>query len=213
MAHEEKESEESDMDDEQMEALDEHITNMFKQRKQAANKSKKKEAKEARENMVVFKTRVLELLKIYINNESASSLALQLVVPLVQLVKDTRNTKIRTEALELLNRYFQRVKLRKKQGEVVDKTVKKEAKRLLVEIHEFLGTKKTKPLQSACSKASLLLTKAFLANGGDAGFVEKQYEKTRERVKGKDGRYTEAFFKDWEDWQRSARQDLEKFGR
>ena len=59
----EETSDESDMDDDQMMALDPHLSKIFKERSKTT--SKKKEREDAKQNVVQFKSRVLDLLAVY----------------------------------------------------------------------------------------------------------------------------------------------------
>ncbi|KAK5240618.1 DNA-directed DNA polymerase, partial [Cryomyces antarcticus] len=69
----------ADMDDEEMMALEPHLTKIFEERKKLPNK--KKEGRDAKETVINFKNRVLDLLAIYVKQQHANPLALNLILP------------------------------------------------------------------------------------------------------------------------------------
>lgn len=95
----------SDMDDEQMMALEPHLTNIFKERQKTT--SKKQDKKDARENIVNFKNRVLDLLAIFVKSQHSSLLSLDIILPLVKLVRTTKNKQTGEKAFAVLKQYFE----------------------------------------------------------------------------------------------------------
>jgi DNA polymerase phi len=87
------------MDDDAMEAVDEALAEVFRERKLArADKKQKQEEKKAD---IHFKLRVLDLLDIFIKKQSSSPLILDLILPLLSLI---RNGQGHTDMTPLVNR-------------------------------------------------------------------------------------------------------------
>jgi len=81
----------ADMTDSEMMALDSKLVEIFSQRKKMPNK--KQEQKDAKETMINFKSRVLDLLEIYVKNQASNPLSLGLLIPMLKLIRTT-NTKL-----------------------------------------------------------------------------------------------------------------------
>jgi DNA polymerase phi len=97
-------SDESDMDDEQMMALDPHLSNIFKQRSQITGK---KERENAKHNMVQFKSRVLDLLAVFLDKEYSNSLTLEALLPMLRLTRATANKQLSEKSVKLLKSTFE----------------------------------------------------------------------------------------------------------
>lgn len=90
----------SDMSDSEMMALDDKISAAFRSR--VKETSKKKDDKDARKTVVNFKHRALDLLAIFARNEAGSPLVLQLLVPLLRLMRATKARDLVNKAGHLL---------------------------------------------------------------------------------------------------------------
>ncbi|KAF2204935.1 hypothetical protein GQ43DRAFT_453433 [Delitschia confertaspora ATCC 74209] len=97
-------SDDEDMDDEQMMALDPHLVKIFQERAKVT--SKKKEREGAKQTVVQFKSRVLDLLAIFVEKQQSSPLALEIVVPLIQRVRPSTNKQIADKSYKILKSYF-----------------------------------------------------------------------------------------------------------
>lgn len=86
----------ADMTDSEMMAMDAKLEEIFKQRKKSPNK--KQEQKDAKENMVNFKTRILDLLGIFVKKQSSNPLAFDLLLPLIQLIRTTKTKQLGEKA-------------------------------------------------------------------------------------------------------------------
>lgn len=96
-AEDEEESDsDADMTDSEMMELDDKLVEIFKHRKKQPNK--KQEQKEAKETMVNFKSRILDLLDIYVKKQASNPLAFQLLLPLLQLMRTTRARQLAEKA-------------------------------------------------------------------------------------------------------------------
>ena len=101
---EDEDSDDSDMDDEQMMALDPHLTKIFQQRSQVT--SNKKDREGAKQNVVQFKSRVLDLLSIYMEKEYSNTLTLEIVLPVLRRIRASANKQLADKSFKLLKTYF-----------------------------------------------------------------------------------------------------------
>ena len=96
-------SDESDMDDEQMMELDPHLTKIFKQRSQITGK---KEREHAKQNMVQFKSRVLDLLAVFLDKQYSSALSLDALLPVLRLTRASANKQLSDKSSHMLKSTF-----------------------------------------------------------------------------------------------------------
>ncbi len=94
---------ESDMDDEQMMVLDPHLSNIFKQRSQIAGTKQRKDAKQ---NMVQFKSRVLDLLAVFLDKQHSNPIALEALLPMLRLIRTTTNKQLSDKSAKVLRSTF-----------------------------------------------------------------------------------------------------------
>lgn len=161
----------SDMDDDAMLALDEQLANIFKQRSAAAHRSKKQEFKQAKETVTNFKNRVLDLLDIFAKSLRAResvAVSVKILLPLLKCARTTGNKPIADHAANVVRNYAN--SLRGKEGDtVLSDEEKEELWGLLEDIHKEaakdggVGRERHK---SACSQASLVVSKICVASGG-----------------------------------------------
>jgi DNA polymerase phi len=88
------------MNDEDMMAIEPKLAAVFRERQKKANKPK--EQKRAKENVINFKRRVLDLLKNYVKTEYASVLSLSTIIPLLELLRTTKEQALQNTAIEIL---------------------------------------------------------------------------------------------------------------
>ncbi|KAJ4303541.1 ubiquitin C-terminal hydrolase Ubp14 [Kalmusia sp. IMI 367209] len=96
-------SDDSDMDDDQMMALDPHLSNIFKQRSQITGKKQRKDAKE---NVIRFKSRVLDLLAVFLDKQFSNPLTLEVLLPVLRLTRATANKQFTSRSSRLLQSTF-----------------------------------------------------------------------------------------------------------
>lgn len=101
---EEDSSDESDMDDEQMMALDPHLSKIFTERSKTT--SKKKEREDAKQNVIQFKSRVLDLLAIYLEKQYSNPLTLEILLPVLRRTRATANKQIAEKGVAMLKAFF-----------------------------------------------------------------------------------------------------------
>lgn len=191
-----------DMNDEQMEALDEHLEKIFRERKvQVSTKSRTKDAIEAIKN---FKCRVLELLGVYVKHQHTNALALELIQPLLTVIRTTKSPIVSSKAYDVM-RDFSKLCTPKSRVPVSDS---KELVELLQDVHRQASKNGTKTYGAACSQASLLLVKILIKQNSDnLEAIEAMYGQTHlEFMKGPSASHVKAsFFTDWLNWSVTAR--------
>ncbi|KAJ4346609.1 DNA-directed DNA polymerase [Didymosphaeria variabile] len=102
-ANDEEDSDDSDMDDDQMMALDPHLSNIFKQRSQITGKKQRDEAKQ---NMIRFKSRVLDLLAVFLDKQFSNPLSLEVLLPVLRLTRASANKQFSDRSAKLLQSIF-----------------------------------------------------------------------------------------------------------
>ena len=190
-----------DMNDEQMEALDEHLEKIFRERKNVT--SRKIQDKDAKEAIVNFKCRVLELLDVYIKQEHKNLLALQLLVPVLNVIRVTKSAVVSSKACDLIGNYFKLCKPNSvpcilDAGAVLT---------LLRSVHKQASMEGSNAYSSACSRASLLLVKTLAAQDREnLRLVESIYGQTHQDfMLNKNSKTKPSFFSDWLNWSVTAR--------
>ncbi|MCJ1249248.1 DNA-directed DNA polymerase [Trapelia coarctata] len=201
----EEESSDEDMDDDQMAALDAQLETVFKERKKAT--TNKNERKDAKETVVIFKSRVLELLEIYVKQQFLNPLALELILPLLTLVRTTTSKPVSEKACNLIREYSKLYKLKDQiPGEPA---ILERASSVMDDIHLAVLLEGSNAYGNACSQASLLAAKIIIANGGKPAVVVQRYAATQERfLTDPTCHVRTSFFSEWLNWCASARKNL-----
>ena len=147
-------------DEEAMVALDEQIANIFRQRKAAASKKVRK--REAKELIVNFKSKILELLEIFVRTSPSSPLVLDVLLPCLVLARSTRHQKLQEKALNTIRG----LPHQPKRGALPHHTAA--AWEVLEAIHEEVCRGgDTKARRAACSSASIWVVKMLVAADTD----------------------------------------------
>lgn len=178
------------MNDDQMMAIDPHLTKIFQERAKLATSSgtgatKKQQSKNAKANMVNFKTRVLELLGIYVKKEFANSQVLRVIVPVLECIRTTTSPAVAGKANEILMALYSTCSKRKglpilsSTGDDAAPFTTEEAMGVLEAIHQEVRNPASKLHDGACSKASLFVAKTLLVDDGEAyGYIAGVYANT-----------------------------------
>ncbi|KAK7625651.1 DNA polymerase phi-domain-containing protein [Phyllosticta citricarpa] len=185
----------ADMDDDEMMALEPHLTKIFQERQKA--NSTKKENKDAKENMINFKNRVLDLLLIYVKQQHGNPLAMDTIMPLLQLMRTTSTKQVSEKAANLLKQYFEAAK--KGMPEPPETTP---VWALLKDVHGEAAKDASKLFAGACSRASLFLAK-ILVNKKDKNFkkvVDVYAETMKQRHEDPNSKLHPSFFVEWVNW-------------
>lgn len=166
------------MGDEEMFALEPHLAAAFRARTNAVLKSedepgkappsataqRKKDHTAAKTNMINFKNRVLDLLAIWLKQDPSNELTLQVVVPLLRLVRTTSSKQIAEKTVGVLRAYFDGAKGKTLafSGATGDKAQTLDG--LLHEIHDEALLFGSKLHAGACSRASLFMARCLVSN-------------------------------------------------
>lgn len=140
-----------------MEALDGHLTTIFKER--AKTSTKKKDNKDAKETIVNFKSRVLDLLIIYVKQAHANPLALDLIMPLTVLIRTTTSKAVSDKAFNVLKQYFDSCS---KSKELPQPDNTDDLMEIFNNIHTEMKANASKLHSNACSRSSLFVAKILL---------------------------------------------------
>ena len=201
----EESSDESDMDDEQMMALDPHLSSIFRQRSKTT--SKKKEREDAKQNVVQFKSRVLDLLAIYLEKQYSNPLTLNMLLPVLRRTRANANKQTADKAAKMLKTFFD---TRTKHKAPLPKPEKAEAVwEVLKGIHEEakLGGG-AKMHADACSSASLYVVKVLvgLDKRNYSGVVDVYAETQKQWFMDKKSPLQPALFTQFQNWSLNSRQ-------
>ena len=196
-----QDSSDEDMNDEQMEAVDEQLEKVFREQKKIT--VQKTENKDAKEAIVNFKCRVLELLDIYVKQEHTSPLALQLLVPLLEAIRNTKSGLVSGKACDLIGIYFKICR----PGSFPIISDPAATLELLRIVHSQAGKEGSNAYSSACSRVSLLLVKILAAKDREnLRHVEALYSQAHESfMLDPKFKVKPSFFSDWLNWSVSAR--------
>lgn len=201
----EESSDESDMDDEQMMALDPHLSKIFQQRSQVS--SKKKDREDAKQNVVQFKSRVLDLLAIFLEKQYSNVLALDVLLPVLRRTRANANKQTAEKAARMLKTFFDS---RTKHKAPLPKPEELEPVwELLKTIHEEAGLGGgAKVHADACSSASLYVVKVLvgLDKNHYAGAVDVYAETQKTWFLEKKSPLQPVLFTQFQNWSVSARQ-------
>ncbi|OJD36988.1 dna polymerase v [Diplodia corticola] len=201
---------EADMDDDDMMALEPALVKIFKQRREAANKSKKKDNKDAKATMVNFKNRVLDLLLIYVKQQHANPLAMDTIMPLLRLIRETNTKQLAEKASNLLKQYSDAAK---KGMPVLGDGETDSAWQLLSDIHTEVAKDASKLHAGACSRASLFVAKALVSKDEkdkveNYGKVADLYARTQKNwYADPKSQLHPSFFNEWINWSVATRQN------
>jgi DNA polymerase phi len=195
-----------DMSDSEMEALDEKLTEVFRARKDLA-KPKKKEHKDAKENIVSFKNKVLDLIDVYLKQEYANLLSLQLILPLLSLARRTNVKQLADRACSILRDFNGRCR-----GAKLPQLADPEAAlNILRAVHDEAGRPGSNAHATACSSASILLVRILSNTKVRARVLTHLYADTMAKMlEDKDCHVQPAFFTDWNNWCANARKAITK---
>ena len=197
-----------DMSDSEMEALDEKLTEVFRARKEAT-KPKKKEHRDARETIVNFKNRVLDFVEVYLKQEHANELSLQLLMPLLALARRTNTKQLADRACSLLRDFNGRCRGAKMPDLTSTDNDKDAALSIFRAIHLEAGLGGSNAHAAACSSASILLVRVLSHAGVRAGTLWGVYAATGTRMlEDAECRVQPSFFTDWNNWCANSRKTL-----
>lgn len=199
-AKEEESDSDADMTDSEMMALDSKLVEIFSARKKAPNK--KQDQKDAKETMVNFKSRILDLLEIYVKKQAANPLAFSLLLPLLQLIRTTKTKALADRAFAIIQAFFKSFKTAKKADSMPSSKATISAQlELLKAIHVEVSKDPSHMFAKAASTASLLVASSL--HHADKENVQKIATVYRDsQVRWVSGEVTiqASFFVEWINW-------------
>ena len=187
----------ADMTDSEMMALDSKLVEIFSQRKKAPNK--KQEQKDAKETMVNFKSRVLDLLEIYVKKQASNPLAFGLLLPLLQLMRTTKTKQLAEKVQNIIQAFAKALKGMKKEG-AADVNASEQIK-LLKAIHVEASKDPSHIFARAASTASLLIASSlYRAEKGSVKKIATVYRDSQTSWVDGEVKMQASFFIDWVNW-------------
>lgn len=197
----ESSEDENNMSDTEMLALDEKLASVLKPHIKA-NHDGKKQKKDAKQSVVNFKYRILDLLDIYVKNESLNPLALALLAPLLRLMRTTSTKPLASQACEIILNYQKGLKKARGNKEAIKGSPSSESLlAVLVEIHEEASKDSAHAYAKAASAASLVVASLmFAVDRAAIRQVAAVYAKTQSEWVLGDVKLQASFFTDWNNW-------------
>jgi DNA polymerase phi len=159
-----------EIDDAAMAAFDEKLAEVFQQKKNL-----KEEKKDFQRNVVHFKNNVMELIVIYARKNPTNPLVLELIVPLLQVIRDT-------PAKSVSNQFSTKVIsfLKNKLAKATDypHATDDYVFEILQAVHDFAKHSTSKDLSDMCNQLSLYLRKCIVG-GADFEVDAKTPKETK----------------------------------
>ena len=188
----------ADMTDSEMIALDSKLVEIFSQRKKQPNK--KQEQKDAKETIVNFKSRVLDLLEIYVKRQAANPLAFGLLLPLVQLMRSTKTKQLTEKSHNIILTFAKALKGAKKSEEAAGINMSEQLK-LMKTIHVEASKDPSHMFAKAASTASLLVASSlYRADKGNVKKIATVYRDSQVAWVEGEVKMQAAFFMEWVNW-------------
>jgi len=188
----------ADMTDSEMMALDSKLVEIFSQRKKFPNK--KQEQKDAKETMVNFKSRVLDLLEIYVKKQAANPLAFDLLLHLLQLIRTTKTKQLAEKAHNIILTFAKGFKTTKKAEDAQSVNISDQTK-LLKAIHLEASKDPSHMFAKAASNASLLVASSmYRADKSSVKKIATIYRDSQVAWLEGEVKMQAAFFTEWVNW-------------
>ncbi|CDK24243.1 unnamed protein product [Kuraishia capsulata CBS 1993] len=173
------ESDVESMSDEQMMAIDSQLSIIFKERQNAlssvqskSGNARKLEVQDAKKTMVMFKSRILDLLEQFVDSQSESSLNLTMLSPLIDLISLTQEKTIGEKAHKLLKMKICKTKI------ILDQSSGYESYIELMQKFQDKAEKSALGAHSnACNQSCIFVAKTVMKNFGVGENEESVLEK------------------------------------
>lgn len=203
------ESSDADMNDDEMMELDLKLAEVFRARNAEQFKNKKKAAKDAKENVVNFKNRVLDLIDSYLKHQHQNPLTIDLLLPLLKLVRTTRTKQLADRTCKSLQQFCAKSK-GSNVPELSTESQVRHAIQTLRSVHAEAGKESSNAHSSAASQTSILIVKSIVkADTKYVSDVVDIYASTRvKQLTDKKFYISPGFFTEWNNWCQSAREKL-----
>lgn len=196
-------SDDSDMDDEQMMALDPQLSKIFKQRSEIT--SKKRDRQDAKQNVVQFKSRVLDLLAIYLDKQYSNALTLEVLLPVLRRTRASASKQLAEKSAKMLKTYLD--SRSKHKAPLPRPEAVETAWAILKGIHEEAKNGGgAKVHADVCSSASLHVVKVLVSldKANYAGIVDVYAETQKQWFADKKSPLQPTLFAQFQNWSMSA---------
>jgi DNA polymerase phi len=188
----------ADMTDSEMMALDSKLIEIFSQRKTVPNK--KQEQKDAKETMVNFKSRVLDLLEIYVKKQATNPLAFELLLPLLQLIRTTKTKQLAEKAHNIILSFAKASRTAKKAEGAPSVSISEQMKMIKL-IHREASKDPSHVFAKAASTASLLVASSmYRADKSSVKKIATVYRDSQVAWLEGEVKMQAAFFTEWVNW-------------
>lgn len=185
----------ADMTDSEMMALDSKLVEIFSARKKEPNK--KQEQKDAKETMVNFKSRILDLLEIYVKKQASNPLAFGLLIPLLQTIRTTKTKQLAEKSQNIIQAFAKSFK----SGKVTDELNISEQIKLLKVLHVEASQDPAHLFSKAASTASLLVASSvYKADKGAFKKIANVYRDSQVAWVEGEVKMQAGFFTEWINW-------------
>jgi DNA polymerase phi len=189
----------ADMTDSEMMALDSKLVEIFSQRKKEPNK--KQEQKDAKETIVNFKSRILDLLDIYVKKQAANPLSYGLLLPLLHLIRTTKTKPLAEKARDIITSFSKAAKKSTPTSVDVFSQIK-----LLKTIHLEASKDPSHGFARAASTSSLLVaSNVYKADKENFKKIGKVYLESMSNWDAGEVDMQAVVFTDWVNWVQSHR--------
>ena len=185
-------SDEELMNDDEMMALDDSLATIFRQRLHQTP-TQKKENQDKKEQIVIFKSKVIDLLDIVIKHPSP--LHLDLILPLLQVLRVTKNDIVHSKTITLLNKLAKNKFL----PDATDGLMG-----LLRKVHEDAAKSRAKD-GNIHSHLSVYIARIARKAGIEEEVVGVYAETMRKWIKNGKNNIRAGLFTDWVNWCQSIR--------
>ncbi|CAM1506877.1 Fc.00g065180.m01.CDS01 [Cosmosporella sp. VM-42] len=190
----------ADMSDSEMIAMDGALAEVFKQRG-IAKPDSKKQKKDAKQSVVNFKHRILDLLDIYVKNETLQPLTFSLLLPLLNLMRTTSTKPLAARACEIILNYQKGLKKARSNKEEAEAPDADDLLALLLEVHTEAGKDNAHAYAKAASAASLIVASTlFATDKTKIKEVAAVYAATQSDWVLGEAKLQSSFFADWNNW-------------
>ena len=183
-------SDESLMDDDEMMAIDENLATIFRQR---LKPNRAKEAKDTKQQISMFKCKVIDLLDILV--KSRSPLCLDMILPLLQVLRITKTETVHSKSIALLRKLSKAKELPETTGDLMG---------LLRRIHENAAMARNKD-GNIHSQLSIYIARLARKHGQEDEVIGVYAETMRKWIKNGKSMVRAGLFADWVNWCQSIR--------
>jgi len=183
-------SEEELMNDDEMMALDDNLASIFRRR---LKQSRAKETKETKLQISTFKCKVIDLLEILV--KSRADLSVEMILPLLEVLRITRNETVHAKTLELLKKLAKSKDLPEPTDDLMG---------VLRKIHEDAARSRGKD-GNIHSQLSIYIARIARKAGHEEEVIGVYAETMRKWIKNGKSMVKTGLFADWVNWCQSIR--------